>query len=268
MSGRSFPPAGYRRWRQAPHDVVALESVANATREAIEEAGSLHAWASSASERRLAGGRGPAWRVVLGGFPAAVRHYRRGGWMAPVLGDRYLDAPPRPFRELAVSETLRGRGVATPRVLVAAATRAGIGYRADLATEWLGPGHDLAALLRAGTYPAAERHAALVAAGREVGRAHAAGLDHPDLQLGNLFLRPPPEAWRAWLLDLDRARIRPAPSAARAEANLARLERSLAKAVRQGRIAWDREDARALLEGHRTGWADATGQGGGRCARR
>jgi tRNA A-37 threonylcarbamoyl transferase component Bud32 len=204
----TFPPAGYVRYRSGAADAVALEPVAAALEEALAGHGSLAAWAAGRAEREIRGGRGPAWRVDLGGLPAAVRHYRRGGWMTPLLGDRYFDRPPRPFVELATSEALRAAGVLTPRVLAAVVTRARPGYRADLATEWLSPGLDLEEFLRPELYPAAERGPAIEAAGRLVGRAHAAGLHHPDLRPRNVFLRPgEPGRWEAALLDLDRARI-------------------------------------------------------------
>ncbi|MGH7542671.1 MAG: lipopolysaccharide kinase InaA family protein, partial [Gemmatimonadota bacterium] len=99
-------------------------------------------------------------------------------------------------------------------------------------------------------YPAADRRAGLAAAGREVGRAHRAGLDHPDLNVGNLFLQPADPGWRAWLLDLDRAAIGP-PSGDVARRNLARLLRSLEKEHRAGGIAWDDGDLEAFREAHR-----------------
>lgn len=188
--------------------MVAGEEVADAVRAALEEAPSLAAWAARRAERRSTAGRGVVHAVRLGPGTVAVRHYRRGGWMAPVLGDRYFDAVPRPFAELAASERLRSAGVETPRVLAAVVTDARPGHRADLATEWLEGGHDLAALLRPGAYPPDTRAAALEAAGRAIGRAHAAGLDHADLNLANLFVRHGTDGWTAALLDLDRARFR------------------------------------------------------------
>jgi 3-deoxy-D-manno-octulosonic acid kinase len=202
-----FPPPGYVRRQLGEHDVVAFEAVVGAVEKALADAPSLARWAVERAERVVKGGRGPVWRVQLGGIPAAVRHYRRGGWMAPLFGDRYFDRTPRPFAELSVSESLRAVGVATPRVLTALVAPAHPGYRADLATEWLSPGLDLEELLRPGLYPADERGAAIEAAGHTVGRAHAAGLDHPDLRPRNLFLQPLGDGrWAAALLDLDRAR--------------------------------------------------------------
>ena len=205
---RPFPPAGYVRHRLGGHDVVAWDGVIEAVERALSEAPTLARWAAEHAEREVSGGRGPAWRVDLGGIPAAVRHFRRGGWMGPLLGDRYFDHPPRPFAELEVSEALRASGVPTARVLAAAVLPARPGYRADIATAWITPGLDLAELLRPGLYPDEARAAAVEAAGETVGRAHAAGLDHPDLRPRNLFLRPlDPERWEAFILDLDRARL-------------------------------------------------------------
>lgn len=204
---RPFPPAGYERRRLGDRDVVALRAVADAIADALAGAPTLADWAAAGATRELSGGRGAAWMIELGGAPAAVRHYRRGGWMGPVLGDRYLDSPPRPFVELSVSESLREAGVATPRVLAAVVTPAHPGYRADIATEWLSPGLDLQEILRPNLYPDKERTAAVEEAGETIGRAHAAGLDHPDLRPRNVFLQPLDGGWKAALLDLDRARI-------------------------------------------------------------
>jgi len=209
-----FPPPGYVRRRLGARDVVALESVADAVADALASQPTLGEWAARRAEGEAVGGRGPVWRVDLAGTPAAVRHFRRGGWMGPLLGDRYFDTPPRPFVELEVSEALRAAGVRTPRVLAAVVVPAHPGYRADLATEWLSPGLDLEELLRPNLYPAAERAPAVEAAAQTIARAHAAGLDHPDLRPRNLFLRPlGPGRWEAAILDLDRARMTTAGSA-------------------------------------------------------
>ena len=203
-----FPPPDYVRIRAREQDVVALEPLSSAVIDALADHASLAGWAEAHAVATVAGGRGPLWRVDLGGRAAAVRHYRRGGWMGPLLGDRYFGRPPRPFAELAASETLRRRGVRTPRVLAAVVAPAGAGYRGDIVTEWLSPGLDLAELLRPNLYPAGERAAAIAAAGRTIGCAHAAGLDHPDLRPRNVFLEPlGVGSWRAALLDLDRAGV-------------------------------------------------------------
>ena len=235
-ASRPLLPAGYERRRVGEHDVVALGAMVDAVVASLADAPTLAEWAAGSAAREIAGGRGPAWQVDLGGVPAAVRHYRRGGWMGPLLGDRYLDSPPRPFVELSVSEALRDAGVRTPRVLAAVVTPARPGYRADIATEWLPQGLDLEELLRPNLYPAAERAAAAEEAGRTIGRAHAAGLDHPDLRPRNIFLQPIGDGrWEAALLDLDRARIAGRHDASRkkktSSASTDRSRRSAARAA-------------------------------------
>jgi tRNA A-37 threonylcarbamoyl transferase component Bud32 len=203
-----FPPVGYRRIRVGGREVVAWDPVVGAVEGALAEADSLYDWVAKFG-RHAGRGRGEIHEARLGSERAAVRRYRRGGWMRP-LGDRYLDRVPRPFRELEASTALRDAGVPTPRVLAAVVARAPLGYRGEIAVEWLEPGHDLELLLRPGAYPSAVASIALRAAGRCVGLAHRAGLDHPDLQYRNLFVRPLPDGgWEAFLLDLDRAHIHP-----------------------------------------------------------
>lgn len=231
-----FPPPGYSRWRQGRHDAVAHEAIADAVREALGPAGNLSAWAAPRAERAIETGRGTVYAVRLGPILAAVRHFHRGGWMGPFLGDRYFDSPPRPFAELAISERIRAAGVATPRVLAAIVTSLRVGYRADLATDWLEPGHDLAALLAPNRYPPSHRRAALEAAGETVGRAHRSGLDHADLNLSNVFVQPwEAGRWTAALIDLDRARMDDSSTAAfkkkTSAASTARWRRPAARAA-------------------------------------
>ena len=203
----AFPPPGYRWVRMGRHTVVAWEPAIRRVRDALSTAATFHAWASREG-RRAATGRGAVYVAQLGEARVAVRHYRRGGWMR-WLRDRYLGLRPRPFHELAVSEAARSAGVPTPRVVAAVVTAAKPGYRGDVAVEWLEPGHDLERLLEPGAYPERARAAGLRAAGRAIGLGHRAGLDHADLQHRNVFVRPRPGGgWEAWLLDLDRARIR------------------------------------------------------------
>jgi 3-deoxy-D-manno-octulosonic acid kinase len=222
------------RTRIGGHDVVAAESAADAVAAALAVAPTLADWSGANARQELSGGRGTAWRVDLGGVPAAVRHYRRGGWMGPLLGDRYLDRPPRPFVELSTSEALREAGVRTPRVLAAVVTPARPGYRADIATAWLSPGLDLEELLRPNLYPDAERAKAIEEAGRAIGKAHAAGLDHPDLRPRNVFLQPRGSGgWDAALLDLDRARLAPEGAAsAKKKTSSGSIDRSRRNAAR------------------------------------
>lgn len=155
----------------------------------------------------------------------AVRHYRRGGMMAPLLGDRYLAVgTPRPLRELEAATEARARGVATPAVVAGTIRPAGVFYRAELVTEYV-PGYDLAAVLW-GDAASWTDEQALEAVGRFVARLEHDGLRHPDLNARNLLLDAVPGA-SVHVLDLDGARMVAAGGAD--DRMRRRLKRSLRK---------------------------------------
>lgn len=226
-----------------------LRSAAAEVRDALEAWGTLYDFAARHPVASPGAGRGAVHMVETPAGRWAVRRYRRGGW-ARWLGERYLRAgEPRPFRELAVSDTLRSRGVATPEVVAAVVYPSGLWYGADLATRAVPAARTLAAVLferKESVDPAAE--AAAAAAGVVVRRLHDAGGLHADLNLANLVVSAgsPPAAW---VLDLDRCRVLPEiaerhrrrmldrfwRSAAKWEAYTGRpLERAVREAFRQG----------------------------------
>src|SRR5690606_34777374 len=182
----------------------------------------------------------------------AVRHYLRGGAVASWLGDRYLAAgPPRPLWELRASVAARIRGVRTPAVVAGAVYRSGALYRADLVTELVPDAVDLAGALFARRSPAGkgrciggvaaespgaagagaegDRSAALHAAGLLLGHAARSGILHVDLNAKNVLVRATEGGQEAWLIDLDRCRVRAGGGDADAAVMLRRLERSLTK---------------------------------------
>ena len=151
-----------------------------------------------------------------------VRHYHRGGAVAPILGDRYLRwGTPRPIRELEVGRQVEARGVPTPAHLAAAVYPSGIWYRGDLVTRHVPDSRDLAAVLFPGgslqgpptgdgSRPedtTDQAQAAMEAAGRLFRQIHEAGIDHPDLNLKNILIAGTGPALVALVLDLDGARV-------------------------------------------------------------
>lgn len=183
-------------------------------------------------------GRGPAYAIPApAGSPAGggsrpprwlVRHYRRGGAVASLLGDRYLRlGTPRPFRELAASEEVRARGVETPRVMAATVYPAGAFYRGDLVTEFVEGARDLAEILFSDDEEPSRRRRAAAAAGALVGDLAEAGVHHRDLNAKNVLLVGEGEALRALVLDLDRCRLAAAGTHAPRGSMLERLLRSL-----------------------------------------
>ena len=105
-----------------------------------ESAGSIRAWWSRRGELRAAPeGRGSALFIEADGRRLVLRHYRRGGWMARLMGDRYLwrgEALTRSFVEWHLLYVMRRAGLPVPVPIAARYRRIGrYSYTADLLTE-------------------------------------------------------------------------------------------------------------------------------------
>jgi 3-deoxy-D-manno-octulosonic acid kinase len=200
-------------------------------------------------------GRGETWSAPAGASDRAVlRHYRHGGMLAPLTGDVFVGATPRPVVELSVSEELRRRGVRTPEILALWwRWSAPWLYRADLVTREVA-GEDLAAWLRRARGP--RRRAVLSHVGRALAAAHHAGLRHPDLNMKNLLVKTgaPHEVW---ILDLDRASAGAPVGEVEAVAQLKRLERSFRKLSRGQPLATEAEALAVVRAYFGRGWRAA-----------
>jgi len=193
--------------------------------------GSLHDLAAERSRKTLRG-RGPVHVVTVAGVERVVRHFLRGGLPARVLRDRFLrTGASRPLRELRASETARGAGIPTPRVVAGAVYPAGMFYRADLVTDYVAGSRTLAEIMLDDTALEA-REEALRAAGELTRRMATIGLEHSDLNARNILLVRVPDGLEAHLVDLDRCSV---PATARPISPapmLSRLTRSLEKIAR------------------------------------
>ncbi len=192
------------------------------------------------------GGRGGVAFLDTPNGACVLRHYRRGGWIAPILHDRYLwsgRARSRGFAEFGLLAELRLRGLPVPAPVAARYLRRGPYYTADLITHEIKDAQTLAAVIEARRFDAglAERVGALVAI------FHAAGVDHADLNAHNILVAEPD----LWLIDFDRGEIR-ATGTAWKLANLARLKRSLLKigACDHDETALDRQIWTPLMRGY------------------
>lgn len=157
--------------------------------------------------RPLGGGRGGAVSVALdasGTERAVIRHYRRGGLLGRLLGDRYLTGV-RAVAELCTIEAARAAGVPAPECLAAVVRRRGIFNTADLIVrevpdavpldEWLG-----------GNVRAAAMNAVRDALADAFGRLVAAKIFHPDLHAGNVLVQMHGNRPVVSLIDFDQAR--------------------------------------------------------------
>ena len=203
------------------------------------------AYWTDAHEESARGGRGAVW-FVRGGFGAGVlRHYRRGGLVARVNGDRYLwsaEDATRSFREFRLLAELRTRGLPVPVPLLAGYVRSGFLYRADLLTALIPQARTLAQRLGE-EFPSTEVWRGI---GTTLARFHAHGACHADLNAHNVMLG---ERDDVWVIDFDRGRLRP-PSRDWQQGNLARLQRSLRKLGAERNTGWSAAWA-ALDEAYR-----------------
>ncbi|HEX5012450.1 MAG TPA: lipopolysaccharide kinase InaA family protein [Planctomycetota bacterium] len=161
-----------------------------------------------------------------------AKRLQRGGMLGGVLRGLYGDAS-RSVREAQAAEELAARGVATPPVIAARATRVmPLLWRLEVATARLPAEGDLLEVLRArGSVPGLP-----LAVGRTLRSAHDAGLRHRDLQVKNLLVPAgfpgmggASEPVALVLLDLDRCEVAAPLSEEERLAALARFARSLAK---------------------------------------
>lgn len=172
-------------------------------------------------------GRGAALFVRHEGEDYVLRHYRRGGLLGPLWGDRYLWmglARTRAWREWLLLARLREMGLPVPRPLIARVVRTGPVYRADLATARIVGAVTLTRHLMAHRPP--ERFWRQV--GAMLRRFHEHGVFHADLNAHNVMVD---RSGRLYLIDFDRGGIR-RPNPRWQTANLNRFKRSLEKVKR------------------------------------
>lgn len=194
----------------------------------------------------VAGGRGGTRRIALaGGKTVYLRHYLRGGAMRRLSRDRYLLRPPRPLRELIVTEWARACGCPVPTVAAVCVEEAGLFYRGWIVTEAI---DDTCPFIE--TYAeaaASERRGLLKAAGRAIRSIHDAGIYHRDLNGHNLLVD---DDGRVWIIDFDRALLAQPGVARRAQRGLDRLWRSLEKLTAVRGMALARDERRWLERGY------------------
>lgn len=203
-------------------------------------------WAAASAYER---GRGNAYAVDTPFGAAVLRHYHRGGLLASWLGDRFLWGGverARPIREFRLLARLTAQGLPVPRPLAALVQRRGRFYTGDLLMQRIERSRPLSSLLPDGR---AWTQTDWCRIGMAIGRLHAAGVDHVDLNAHNLLLG---EDGAVHVIDFDRARVRTSGRDWQ-QSNLQRLARSLRKLDAQGFAQGRGQQCwRELLQGHRS----------------
>ncbi len=177
-------------------------------------------------------GRGRLRAIKLrNGDAALVRPYRHGGLFRHLLDGIFFTWPPRPFRELAITEEVRRRGIPTVEVFGACVKRiGGPCYRGWLVTRQLNGGEDLWTAIRDGLVRRAGAQKVLDAVAGSLRALHREGIYHRDLNLKNIMVRRESDGVKGYIIDFDRAMLflgEVPPN--RAQRNLNRLLRSANK---------------------------------------
>jgi 3-deoxy-D-manno-octulosonic acid kinase len=203
-------------------------------------------WRNQAALSTQAGGRGGVAMIATPVGECVLRHYRRGGMVAAVMGDRYLWTGAdrtRGFAEFRLLQAMTRLALPAPQVVAACYQRHGLHYRADLITRRIPDTQTLAECLAGGQLDAelAQEVGALVA------RFHREGVWHADLNAHNVLVAPS----ALYLLDFDRGRLR-TPGQGWRMGNLQRLRRSLFKlgAAVDGEGAFDQKIWTPLMYGY------------------
>jgi Lipopolysaccharide kinase (Kdo/WaaP) family len=142
------------------------------------------------------------------GETALIRNYRHGGVFRAVTRAWFFTWPPRPFRELAITEELRRRGLRTVEVYAAGVQRiCGPIYRGCLVTRELRDAKDLWAAVQDESAGQRRFGSILKAAAETLRAMHREGVYHSDLNLKNILIRRTSEGVEGYVIDLDRAKL-------------------------------------------------------------
>ena len=114
-------------------------------------------WRRRSELEEVSGGRGSAWFIVSGARQWALRHFRRGGFIARLWQDCYVWAGEnrvRAFAEWRLLALLTDRGLPVPKPVAARYQRSGLIYRCDLITQRIANAEPLSAVLARGALAA------------------------------------------------------------------------------------------------------------------
>lgn len=177
-------------------------------------------------------GRSPLEAIRLrDGNTALVRRYRHGGLLRGFTKGCFFSWPPRPFRELAITEELRRRGLRTVEVYAACVQSiGGPFYHGCLVTRELEGAKDLWAALREGPADRGTLRPVLKATAETLYAMHREGVYHGDLNLKNILVRFRADGVDGYVIDFDKARLFLGKLPPRlVQKNLDRLRRSVLK---------------------------------------
>ena len=203
-------------------------------------------WRARDALHEQTGGRGGVAVINTPAGECVLRHYRRGGMVAALMGDRYLWTGAdrtRAFAEFRLLGEIARLGLPGPKVVATRYRRRGLYYTADLITRRIADAWTLAEWLVAGHLNVALADKV----GELIAQFHRAGIWHADLNVHNILLT----AEQLYLIDFDRGEFRQ-PAKAWRLSNLQRLRRSLVKlgAAKQGDAAFEQALWQPLIQAY------------------
>ncbi|MFK8031800.1 MAG: 3-deoxy-D-manno-octulosonic acid kinase [Gammaproteobacteria bacterium] len=169
-------------------------------------------------------GRGANWYVGTGEQSFVLRHFRRGGAIARLLGDKYWfrsEDSTRSFAEFNLLLKMHRSGLPVPEPVAAGYIKFGPWYRAQLLTRRIPCAQSWSVEL---STDSGSRFWEDV--GRAVAKVHNALVDHADLNAHNVMTD---DTGQVFIIDFDKSTERDSLAGGWRQSNLSRLHRSLNK---------------------------------------
>jgi 3-deoxy-D-manno-octulosonic acid kinase len=205
---------GERIWGPIPRDfakIAAGKRILLLVRSDVQRLVGLETFVAGSHAQTMSSfqGREPLRLVNLGnGETALIRAYRHGGLFRGLTRKVFFTWPPRPFRELAITEEVRRRGIPTVEVYGACVAQlGGPFYRGWLLTKELKQAQDLWSAFESGLVHTVGVQQVLAAVARTLKALHREGVYHHDLNLKNILVRTESGGVKGYIIDFDQARL-------------------------------------------------------------
>lgn len=223
-------------WQGSSGVLYDARRVAGVSDEWFEEA----YWREAGQVVGEASGRGSVIFVRHNDSTWVLRHYHRGGFIGRFVSDRYVWRgleQTRAFREWRLLSELCDLGLPVPTPIAARVRRSGLGYTADIITEYLDNTRSFESIIN--DADTCLEHWQRI--GRTLRQFHDHGVDHSDLNVRNILLD---NDHQVYLVDFDKGEIR--GSGTWRDGNLRRLNRSLRKVALETGTNFDSNGWQAL----------------------
>lgn len=210
-------------------------------------------WRENNAITGSAQGRGTTWFVKYNGKNSeqerhwVLRHYYRGGFIGKLIDDSYFFTSlqnTRAAREFSLLADMQKLALPAPKPIAYRVTRHGLLYRADLLSSRIENAQDLVAILSKQEIP----DSLWKKMGATIKGFHDHNIYHHDLNAHNILID---QQHNIFLIDFDRGEIRASNQSSWQKNNMARLQRSFLKELKQlPNFHWNVENWQLLLEGY------------------